>query len=520
MDIAVKRRRGASTCGVRRDQSEPTRISWAGSAPGLKVVNLALQGGGAHGAFAWGVLDRLLEDERIAFQGISATSAGAMNATVLAYGLAVGGREGARRALANFWRRIAHAASMGPLQPIFLDRITSNRSLETSPAFVFFDLLTRLFSPYQLNPLNYNPLRHVLIDTVDFEALRAARCPVKLFLSATNVRTGKIRVFSNDEIGPDAVLASGCLPFIFQAVEIDGESYWDGGYMGNPAIFPLIYNCDSRDVVIVHINPIERKALPKTAGEILNRINEISFNSSLMREMRAIAFVTKLFDDGKINDNSMKRMLIHAIEAEDVMSELSVASKLNPDWEQLTHLKEVGRERGEAWLAAHFDQIGRDSKWAAIFARSTSDALVHEMNRKQILKLPSMPISLPSYPHGPYRFIDREYLIVGYESDPDVMRGALPDPLATDASNTVLYDLHEIDMKTSLIVASAFAAAVASPLMTNAGPRRRRPSRPRSATALPPPAKTTARRLPIPAPASRRRRRPAIPGSTCPPAPA
>ena len=361
MDMPVKRRRGASTRGARKDEGEPARICWAGSVPDLKVVNLALQGGGAHGAFAWGVLDRLLEDERIAFQGISATSAGAMNATVLAYGLAVGGREGARRALTNFWRRIAHAASMGPLQRVFLDRITGNRSLETSPAFVFFDLLTQLFSPYQLNPLNYNPLRDVLIETVDFEALRAARCPVKLFLSAANVRTGKIRVFSNDEIGPDAVLASGCLPFIFQAVEIDGESYWDGGYMGNPAIFPLIYNCDSRDVVIVHINPIERKALPKTAGEILNRINEISFNSSLMREMLAIAFVTKLIEDGKINDNSMKRMLIHASEAEDVMSELGVASKLTTDWEQLTHLKEVGRERGEAWLVAHFDQIGRES---------------------------------------------------------------------------------------------------------------------------------------------------------------
>ena len=361
MDMSVKNRRGAATRGEHKGESEPARICWAGSSPDLKSVNLALQGGGAHGAFAWGVLDRLLEDERIAFDGISATSAGAMNATVLAYGLAAGGREGAKKALASFWRRIAHIASTGPLQPTLLDRLTGNRSLENSPAFMLFDLLTRLLSPYQLNPFNYNPLRQALIDTVDFEALRMAHCPVKLFLSATNVRTGKIKVFGNDEIGPDAVLASGCLPFIFQAVEIEGEHYWDGGYMGNPAIFPLIYSCASRDVVIVHINPMERATLPKTASDILNRINEISFNSSLMREMRAIAFVTRLIEDGKVNDNGMKHMLIHGIMADDVMGQLSVASKLNADWEHLMSLHEVGRERAAAWLAANFDKLGKEA---------------------------------------------------------------------------------------------------------------------------------------------------------------
>ncbi|HXV23908.1 MAG TPA: patatin-like phospholipase family protein [Alphaproteobacteria bacterium] len=325
------------------------------------TINLALQGGGAHGAFTWGVLDRLLEEERIDFEGISATSAGAMNACVLAYGMTLGGREGAKSALANFWRRISHAASFSPLQPGPIEKLMGLRSLEFSPNFLFFDLLTRLLSPYQFNPMNLNPLRQVLLQTVDFESLRHARCKIKLFLSATNVRTGKIKVFDNDEIGPDAVLASGCLPFLFQAVEIDGEAYWDGGYMGNPAIFPLIYGCDSRDVVVVHVNPIVRQDLPRSATEILNRINEISFNSSLMREMRAISFVTHLIDENEAEAEKLKRMLVHSIANEKEMSELSVASKLNADWEFLTHLRDVGRAAAEEWLAANFDRLGKET---------------------------------------------------------------------------------------------------------------------------------------------------------------
>lgn len=328
-----------------------------GSATATRSVNLALQGGGAHGAFTWGVLDRLLEDERLSFEGISATSAGAMNATVCAYGLAEGGREGARKALAAFWRRVSHAASFTPLQPTFLDRVTGNRNLEWSPAFLMLDLMSRLMSPYQFNPFNINPLREALVQSVDFDVLSQARCKVKLFITATNVATGKIKVFENPEITPDAVLASSCLPFLFQAVEIDGEHYWDGGYMGNPAIYPLIYHCDSRDVVIVHVNPMSRPHIPHTAMEIMNRINEISFNSSLMREMRAIAFVTKLIDDGVIAEGAMKRMLVHAIEAQDFMRELGVSSKLNADWEFLTHLRDVGRERAESWLAQNFDAV-------------------------------------------------------------------------------------------------------------------------------------------------------------------
>jgi len=196
---------------------------------------------------------------------------------------------------------------------------------------------------------------------VDFEKLRKARCPVRLFLSATNVRTGKVKVFDNDEITADAVMASACLPFLFQAVEIDGECYWDGGYMGNPAIFPLIYHCESRDVVIVHINPLERREVPRSAAEIMNRINEISFNSSLMREMRAINFVTDLIRSGALREHQLKRMLIHDISAEAEMSGLSVASKLCADWGFLTDLRDIGRAAAEGWLAARFDALGRES---------------------------------------------------------------------------------------------------------------------------------------------------------------
>ena len=325
-----------------------------------KPINLALQGGGAHGAFTWGVLDRLLEDERVSFEGTVATSAGAMNAAVLAYGLAEGGRNGARKALANFWRRVSHAASTGPLQPSLMDRLANNRSLESSPAFMWFDLVSRLMSPYQFNPFNLNPLRHALEQSVDFEVIRR-KCELKLFICATNVRSGKIKIFDRNEITADAVMASACLPLMFQAIEIDGEAYWDGGYMGNPAIYPLIYNCDSSDVLIVHINPIYQPDVPTTASEILNRINEISFNSSLMREMRAIAFVTRLVDEKAVCTMDLKRILIHSITADDVMGKLSASSKLNADWAFLTSLFDAGREHASAWLDQNYDTLGKRS---------------------------------------------------------------------------------------------------------------------------------------------------------------
>ena len=284
----------------------------------VRTINLALQGGGAHGAFTWGVLDRLLDEKNLAFEGLSATSAGGMNAAVFAYGLAANGREGAREALTNYWKRVSDAASLGPLQPSLFDRMLGGHSLHWSPVFSVMDFVTRVLSPYEFNPADYNPLRDVVEQSIDFAVLQRSDCPVKLFLSATNVRTGKVKIFAGKEISASAVMASACLPTMFHAVEIDGEAYWDGGYMGNPALFPLIYNCTSTDIVIVHINPLYRKELPYTAGDILNRINEISFNSSLMREMRAVSFVTGLVKQKRIIDQDIKRVLIHSIADDDV----------------------------------------------------------------------------------------------------------------------------------------------------------------------------------------------------------
>ena len=327
----------------------------------VKEINLALQGGGSHGAFAWGVLDYLLEEGRVAFEGISATSAGAMNAAVLAYGMMRGGRDGARDALHNFWHDISRAsAQYSPVKPSWMNMLTGGYSLDDSPSYKFFDTLSRLYSPYELNPMNFNPLRDTLEAHVDFAALRNYG-GIKLNICATNVETGKVRIFKNHEMTPDAVLASACLPFLFQSVEIDGEFFWDGGYIGNPAIFPLIYDCDSRDVVIVHINPIVRKGCPKTAADIMNRLNEVSFNSSLMREMRAIAFVSHLIESGKLKEKEMKQMLIHSIRADAFMSELGVSSKLNSDWRFLTHLRDAGRKAAETWLVESYDRIGKES---------------------------------------------------------------------------------------------------------------------------------------------------------------
>jgi NTE family protein len=199
------------------------------------------------------------------------------------------------------------------------------------------------------------------LDSIDFTALTAKTCPIKLYLAATNVRTGKVKVFANPEITVDSVLASACLPFLFQAVEIDGETYWDGGYTGNPPIFPLIYNCSSGDVLIVQLSPSRREELPRSSIEILNRVNEISFNSSLIREMRAIRFVTQLIDDGYVANGSLRRIRIHTVAADDVMTKLGVASKLDADWEFLTRLRDIGRERAEQWIDAHFDRLGIES---------------------------------------------------------------------------------------------------------------------------------------------------------------
>ena len=328
-----------------------------------RTINVALQGGGAHGAFTWGVLDRLLEDERIDIEGISGTSAGAINAAVLAQGYADGGPAGARRALDRFWTDLAGFAPFSPAQRTFLDWLTGNWNLDHSPAAVVFDAFSRMVSPYDGNPANLNALRSLLADRIDLDRVHACG-PLKLFISATNVRSGKGRVFQGPDITLDAILASACLPTVFQAVMIDGEPYWDGGYMGNPSIWPLIYGCDSRDVAIVQINPLTREEVPRSSAEIANRLNEITFNSALIGEMRAIATVQRLIESGELTGSAttrLKKMLIHLIADPETMRGLGVASKFNLGIDFLLHLKGIGRNAAARWLDANFDRLGRES---------------------------------------------------------------------------------------------------------------------------------------------------------------
>ena len=326
----------------------------------IKPVNLALQGGGAHGAFTWGVLDYLLEDGRLHIETISGTSAGAMNAVVLASGLTVGGRDGARDALRQFWRSVSAAAHFSPIRRNPWDVLMGGWSLDSSPGFVLFDVLGRMASPYDWNSLDINPLRPVLDSVIDWQAVHCCN-EVKLFISATNVRTGKVRVFHNDELTCTALMASACLPLVFQAVEIDGDPYWDGGYSGNPVLFPFAYEASSPDIVIVQINPIEHDATPRTAREILNRVNEITFNSSLLKELRAINFVARLVDEGKLDTAHYRKMLVHRIHADDALGALSASSKINAEWPFLEHLFDIGRTSAERWLNSHYEQLGAES---------------------------------------------------------------------------------------------------------------------------------------------------------------
>ncbi len=325
-----------------------------------RSINLALQGGGAHGAFTWGVLDRILEDERLLIEAISGTSAGAMNAAVVADGIMVDGRDGAREGLHHFWKAVSDAGRKSPIQRSPIDVFMGNWSLDSSPSYIFFDLLGRLASPYELNPLNLNPLQDLIEEMVDFGRVRSCD-KMKIFISATNVETGRVKVFNRRQLTAEMVMASACLPFLFQAVEIDGVPYWDGGYMGNPVLHPFYGNCTSNDVVIVQLNPITRKGAPKSAREILNRVNEITFNASLLRDFRAINFVSRLLEDGKLDKGDYKNVLVHRIEGEDEIKPLGASSKLNAEWAFLQHLFEIGRRRADSWLEQHFEDLGERS---------------------------------------------------------------------------------------------------------------------------------------------------------------
>jgi NTE family protein len=324
-------------------------------------IDLALQGGGSHGAFTWGVLDRLLEEPWIEIAGISGTSAGAMNAAVLADGWTAGGAEGAREALRNYWRRVSRAAAFSPLQRSPLDRMMGRWSFDTSPAHLFMDLMSRVLSPYDLNPLDFNPLRKILAESIDFE--RLARAPIKLFITATRVRTGRGRIFRNAEITVDVLLASACLPTMFRAVEIDGEAYWDGGFVGNPTITPLVRETDAHDTVLVQINPTERPEEPRTASEILNRLNEISFNSPLAKELRMIALLRQVVDPGDGEGARWAGMKTHRIKS-DLLTTFGSSSKLNAEWAFLSKLHEEGRRAAGEFLDQHGADLG---------VRSTAD---------------------------------------------------------------------------------------------------------------------------------------------------
>ncbi|MEO1142837.1 MAG: patatin-like phospholipase family protein, partial [Pseudomonadota bacterium] len=284
----------------------------AGNSPA--TINLALQGGGAHGAFTWGVLDRLLEDSRIDIEAISGTSAGAINAVVMADGFMKGGREGAREALQDFWSKISKLGAVSPIQRSPVDIWLGNYSLDHNPTYLYFDALSRVFSPYERNPANLNSLTQLLEAEIDFE--RVHYCTdFKLFISATNVHTGRVRVFTGSEINAKAVMASSCLPMLFQAVEIDGVPYWDGGFMGNPVLFPFFYHSQSNDIVLVQVNPLERKETPRTAREIKNRMDEITFNAALTKELRAIEFVSRLLETENLDPERYKRVFMHVIDA-------------------------------------------------------------------------------------------------------------------------------------------------------------------------------------------------------------
>jgi len=330
----------------------------AEGAGGVKRVSLALQGGGSHGAFTWGVLDALLEDERLEFDAITGASAGAMNAVVLAEGFCEGGRQGARDALDRFWRSLSSANALSPVQRKLFDTFFGYGTPAAAIGYFWADLLTHFASPYDLNPLNLNPLREHLAAAVDFEKVRT-QSAIKLFVAATNVESGQIKIFEKHELTADHIMASACLPFVFQAVEIDGVPYWDGGYRGNPALFPLFYKTTCPDIVLVQVNPIARKGVPRSAQEIQSRLNEITFNGALMSEMRAVDFVTKLIDAGKLSREEYMRAFLHSIDGGEVLRDFSAASKLDASWPLLSQLRGFGRSAAQAWLKTNFDAIGR-----------------------------------------------------------------------------------------------------------------------------------------------------------------
>ncbi|PBQ32652.1 alpha/beta hydrolase [Sphingobacteriaceae bacterium] len=326
-----------------------------------KQVCIALQGGGAHGAFTWGVLDRLLEEDAIVAEAMCGTSAGAVNAVTCAYGLHIGGPAKAKELMEKLWHKVALSGSF-LFKPSMFDQLYGGGDIHNSPGFMMFNTITQFLSPYNFNPLNYNPLRDVLNSLIDFEELKLYN-KKKLFICATNVKTNRAKIFTNKEITVDSVLASACLPFLFQAVEIDGEYYWDGGYMGNPPISPLITNTNIRDIVLIKINSININSVPTSARDIADRVNEISFNSSLINEMKLIHYRNELIRNGilKTDNKTNREIFVHTISGYEALSQMSQSSKMNISWEFLLSLKEKGRQIAEKWIQTDYQNVGLKS---------------------------------------------------------------------------------------------------------------------------------------------------------------
>lgn len=332
-----------------------------------KIVTLALQGGGSHGAFTWGVLDRLLKDERIDIEGISAASAGAMNAVVFAHGYTAGGREGARQALKDFWESVAKRAPLNFMPEDFSLPVTIESQASPNPALKTYLFLVRFFSPYQLNPFDHNPLRDILSSQLDFERLRAD-CRIKLFIAATQVSTGTLRLFRTKQLTLDVLLASACVPTFHHPIEIEGEAYWDGALTANPPIFPLLHQCAARDVMMVLVHPCRRPVIPTTVDEIRHRLAEISFSSAFFTELQGLALAKReaergLFSLGRL-ERRLKRLNMHVIDSQELMSQLSALSNLNVHSSFIHALRDEGSSRAETWLEKNFQFIGVRSSFS------------------------------------------------------------------------------------------------------------------------------------------------------------
>jgi NTE family protein len=338
-----------------------------------KLITLALQGGGAHGAFTWGVLDRLLEDPRIDIEGISGASAGAVNAVVLAHGLTAGGRDGARQALKDFWDSIANAASFNLKSENAAVSPDLNAHSELHAAYKPMLSMLRFFSPYQLNPFDINPLRDILARQIDFERLRA-ECPTRLFIATTHVGSGTLKLFRTKQLTLDVLLASACLPLMHRAVEIDGEAYWDGGLTANPPLLPLVHKCTARDIMVVLLHPHPLEKTPVSADDISHRLTEMGFSSTFFTELQGLMLAQREAKRGWFSLGRLERRLrqinMHVIESQDLMSQLGKHSKLNTHPAFISGLHEEGRMHARAWLRRNFRQIGVRSSFrpARLFA--------------------------------------------------------------------------------------------------------------------------------------------------------